>query len=522
MSGVGGGIIMVDSPRGSGNRVLTRTDSMLLFSSPKGGVGFAYGFACASVLCMLFLVLNPSGYYVPPTRFSNNNSSSPTYHFAHFFTNNISSSSEPSHHNTSANVVNASTSHDKTSENSAKVNDHGSSQISRKEGSGLVKQKHIKKRKHHSPQNRTHLHRQDWRKLKDCDFYDGSWVRDDSYPLYKAGSCPLIDEPFNCMLNGRSDNFFEKFRWQPKNCNIPRLNGKDMLELLRGKRLVFVGDSLNRNMWESLVCALRNTVEDKSKVFEVSGREEFRTEGSYSFIFADYNCSIEFFRSPFLVQEWEIPDKKGSKKETLRLDLVERSCDKYKDADVLIFNTGHWWTHEKRTEGKEYYQEGDYIHGQLNVEEAFHKALLTWSRWVDTNVDPNKTKVFFRGYSPSHFRGAEWDSGGRCENDTEPMKNESDLSEQPSMMRTIESVVKEMKHPVFYLNITKMTDFRIDAHPSIYRNFNMTEETKRYMLKHQDCSHWCLPGVPDTWNELVYGHLLYSMDRNKANLQNKS
>jgi hypothetical protein len=58
-----------------------------------------------------------------------------------------------------------------------------------------------------------------------------------------------------------------------------------MLEMLRGKRLVFVGDSLNRNMWESLVCILRNSVEDKSKVFEASGREEFRSESSYSFIF---------------------------------------------------------------------------------------------------------------------------------------------------------------------------------------------------------------------------------------------
>jgi len=50
-------------------------------------------------------------------------------------------------------------------------------------------------------------------------------------------------------------------------------------------RLVFVGDSLNRNMWESLICVLRNSVKDKKKVFEASGRHEFRTEGSYSFLF---------------------------------------------------------------------------------------------------------------------------------------------------------------------------------------------------------------------------------------------
>jgi len=67
--------------------------------------------------------------------------------------------------------------------------------------------------------------------------------------------------------------------------NVRRFKANEMLEMLRGKRLVFVGDSLNRNMWESLVCVLRNSVKDKSRLFEASGREEFRTEGSYSFIF---------------------------------------------------------------------------------------------------------------------------------------------------------------------------------------------------------------------------------------------
>ncbi|CAO2832900.1 unnamed protein product [Amaranthus hypochondriacus] len=342
-----------------------------------------------------------------------------------------------------------------------------------------------------------------YKSMIDCNIFDGTWVKDDFYPLYEHGSCPHIDEPFNCYLNGRPEYGYEKYRWQPHECNIPRLNGTHMLELLRGKRLVFVGDSLNRNMWESLVCVLRNSVKNKTRVFEASGREEFRTEGSYSFLFEDYNCSVEFFRSPFLVREWEMPDNNGSKKETLRLDLVERSSDRYKDADVLVFNTGHWWSHEKTSKGEGYYQEGSHVYRQLEGNEAFRRAVTTWGRWVDANVDPFKTQVFFRGYSNSHFGGGAWNSGGTCD-EIEPIKNDTNLPEQPPMIKILENVIKWTKVPVFYLNITRMTDYRIDAHPAAYR----TQQERRSPSRYQDCAHWCLPGVPDTWNELLYSQML--------------
>ncbi|WOL06626.1 protein trichome birefringence-like [Canna indica] len=349
----------------------------------------------------------------------------------------------------------------------------------------------------------------DWiTSMKDCDFSRGRWVKDESYPLYPEGSCPHIDEPFDCYGNGRPDPAYQKLRWQPSGCNIPRFNATDMLERLRGKRLVFVGDSLNRNMWESLVCALRHTIKDKSNVFEVLDRNEFRSEGSYSFVFKDFNCSVEFFSSPFLVQEWEIPRRNGRKRETLRIDIVERSSSLYKDADIIIYNTGHWWTHDKTFEGKNYYQEGSHVYRKLNVEEAFKKALTTWARWVDDNVNPKKSLVFFRGYSISHFSGGQWNSGGQCHKEMEPVGDEKFLSSYPTLMSILESVMSRMKTPVSYLNVSRMTDYRKDAHPSIYNKPNLTEEERRSPERFQDCSHWCLPGVPDSWNEILYARLL--------------
>lgn len=64
----------------------------------------------------------------------------------------------------------------------------------------------------------------------------------------------------------------------------------------------------------------------------------------------DYNCSVDFVASPFLVRESSFTGRNGSF-ETLRLDLMDRTTSMYHDADVIVFNTGHWWTHEKTSKG---------------------------------------------------------------------------------------------------------------------------------------------------------------------------
>ncbi|GLJ14219.1 hypothetical protein SUGI_0228260 [Cryptomeria japonica] len=340
----------------------------------------------------------------------------------------------------------------------------------------------------------------------------------DSFPLHngevagvKVSTMKMEDKHCNIFFgrNKRPDEEYQHWRWQPNDCNIPRLNATHMLEMLRDKRLAFVGDSLNRNMWESLVCILRHAVQDKNRVYEISGRQDFKKEGFYAFRFEDYNCSVEFVRAPFLVQESERDGVNGSIS-TLRLDVMDSFAAKYKEAHVLVFNTGHWWTHDKTSQGKNYYQKGDYVYPQLNVLKAFRKALKTWGHWVDNNIDPNKTKVFFRGYSASHFRGGQWNSGGQCHKETQPIFNETYLIKYPAMMNVLESVIQgEMKTPITYLNITRITDYRKDAHPSIYtqQNQDLSQEERLAQHKIQDCSHWCLPGVPDTWNELLYAFL---------------
>lgn len=60
------------------------------------------------------------------------------------------------------------------------------------------------------------------------------------------------------------------------------------------------------------------------------------------------------------------------------------------------------------------------------------------------------------------------------------------------------------------LNITELSDYRKDGHPTVFRRqfVPLTKEQIADPASYADCTHWCLPGVPDVWNEFLYGYLV--------------
>lgn len=211
--------------------------------------------------------------------------------------------------------------------------------------------------------------------------------------------------------------------------------------------------------------------------------------------------------SHFLVHESKA--KIGKKRmQTLRIDTIDRGSSRWKGADILVFNTAHWWSHYKTKSGSNYYQEGNQVHTLLDVTTAFQKAMITWSSWVDKYVSSQRTSVIFRSSAPSHFRGGQWNAGGHCREASRPL-NESLSMNYPEKSVIVEEVTRQMKTPVTFLNITSLSDYRIDGHPSIYGR----RPGQSYPSGGEDCSHWCLPGVPDTWNELLYFQLQSKLGR---------
>lgn len=91
-----------------------------------------------------------------------------------------------------------------------------------------------------------------------CNIFVGKWIPYPKGPYYTNESNCVIDDRQNCMKYGRPDSDFIHWRWKPNDCELPLFDATQFLQIVRGKTLAFVGDSLARNQMQSLVCILSN------------------------------------------------------------------------------------------------------------------------------------------------------------------------------------------------------------------------------------------------------------------------
>ncbi|KAL6337723.1 hypothetical protein AAG906_037317 [Vitis piasezkii] len=346
-----------------------------------------------------------------------------------------------------------------------------------------------------------------------CNLFSGKWVFDNrSHPLYKEKQCTFMSDQLACEKFGRQDLSYQNWRWQPHQCDLPRFNATALLERLRGKRLVFVGDSLNRGQWVSMVCLVDSSIPPNLK--------SMHTNGSLTtFKATEYNATIEFYWAPMLVESnSDDPVMHRLPERVVRVQAIEKHARHWTDADILVFNTYLWWRRSKMKVLWGSFESPDGIYKDVEMVRVYEMALKTWSDWLEVHVNRSKTQLFFVSMSPTHQRAEEWGAaeGQNCYSETELISQEGYWGNGScrKMMGVVDDTIDRLKKRgvnVKVLNITQLSEYRKEGHPSIYRKQwePLTEDQLSDPKSYADCIHWCLPGVPDVWNELLYAYILH-------------
>lgn len=338
---------------------------------------------------------------------------------------------------------------------------------------------------------------------KVCNYAKGRWVADSRRPLYSGLGCKQwLSEMWACRLTQRSDFSYEGYRWLPNNCEMPEFERSAFLGRMQDKTIAFIGDSLGRQQFQSLMCMatggeMSPEVEDVGREYGlVKARGAKRPDG-WAFRFPNTSTTILYYWSSTLADLVPINSTDPRSDVAMHLDRPPAFMRKYLHRfDVLVLNTGHHWNRGKLMANRWVM----YVNGKPNEDSklasmggAKNFTAYSISKWLDSQLPSlPRLKAFFRTISPRHFRNGDWNTGGSCDNTT-PLTEGSEVLQDQSSDEVVEGAVNGTR--IKLLDITAISDLRDEGHISRY--------SVRATGGINDCLHWCLPGIPDTWNELL-------------------
>ncbi|CAN0891599.1 Protein trichome birefringence-like 18 [Linum grandiflorum] len=344
-----------------------------------------------------------------------------------------------------------------------------------------------------------------------CDLFNGTWFYDPLGPLYTNNTCPVITQMQNCQGNGRPDHEYENWRWKPSQCDLPRFDAKKFLQLMRGKTIAFIGDSVARNQMESLLCLLWQVEAPKNRGNKRMQRHYFKSTDT---------TVIRMWSSWLVHQTPEAVSYAPEGVTKVHLDAPDYNFMEFVPTfDVVVLSSGHWFAKQSVY----VLNNTEIVGGQLwkaremkvNNIQAFEMSVETIVATMLTH--PNYTGLtILRSYSPDHYEGGAWNTGGSCTGKTKPLEpghlvkneftnvmHEKQMSGYERGLKRAVETKKKNKSKFVVMDITEVFGYRHDGHPGPYRSLDPNKRTQfgsDGKPPPQDCLHWCMPGPIDTWN----------------------
>lgn len=231
------------------------------------------------------------------------------------------------------------------------------------------------------------------------------------------------------------------------------------------------------------------------------------------FYFPKYDFNLIMVWSRFLVQgEERMVNGTGTGIFDLQLDKADEDwANVLHELDYAIISAAHWFFRLI------YLHEGGKLVGCIycnepnvknyDVDMALSLVFKTSLKHINNCKECEKGKLLtiLRTFAPAHFENGVWNTGGHC-NRTSP-KNEGDVDFgafewklRNVQMEEFENAKSEGKTRFKVVDVTRAMMMRPDGHPGEHWG-------NKWMKGYNDCTHWCLPGAIDVWNELLLATL---------------
>lgn len=276
-----------------------------------------------------------------------------------------------------------------------------------------------------------------------------------------------------------------RYEWRPLGCELQRANWNDW-ERMRDREICIVGDSIGRQMYISLRCI-------------TTGRGRGPT---LRYLASRY--AVESTPSTRLGWRGDTTGQHSGTQYLSQLSQELKGALSNVTCDVVVINSALWWDMYQHRGQKYVHKDGSQTSsaaGRNVAMAAYREMLWTVRRSIEDNARASRL-VVWRSVSSTHFAGNDWTTrGAQC---SKGFSNEATVHHAGPIIsgffNSQRSIMGGIRTDGFrFLDVTEMSAKRGDAHLGSRGQQNM---------KAADCAHWCLPGLPDTWSDMLFTIML--------------
>lgn len=321
---------------------------------------------------------------------------------------------------------------------------------------------------------------------------------------YTMKDCPMLSKPWSLEKFEQRGRKALEYTWTPIEQELR--NWESLLDEIivkwENKTFAFIGDSNTEAQFTSFVCLLHVKYGTSLRPAKDKYSSQYDSNGiSMVFLRSDrlvekVNCRSSCNKYQFKRVQYSLC-LSSCKQKNLVSDRVSSNIISFMNVnkpDVLIMNTGAHYTRGKH--GTE--------HLALQLFETAVNAIIEWLTRIDWNI-----AVFWRLSHINLYSHGDWNTFGNCSAD------------RPG------TVVKNI-HPILYERtniqnkyVTKkfraLRDKSFKAVISVLDAYTPSYDRPDAMCGKigtrnvWDCTHFCAPGVTDTWNILLLSLLKYDL-----------